>query len=55
MLLRKRKTMLHKAEMMDKKRKAVISNDSEEETDFKEDLEDYEDAGDFLNDEEMEE
>jgi hypothetical protein len=32
MMLRKRKTMPDDAEMMDKKRKAVISNDLEDET-----------------------
>jgi hypothetical protein len=36
-----------KAEMMKKKRKAVISNDFMDETELKEHLEDYEDAGFF--------
>jgi hypothetical protein len=36
--------------MMEKKRKAVSSNDMDEESELKEDLEDYEDAWDFLDD-----
>ncbi len=55
MMLRKRKTMQDKAAKMDTKRKAVISNDLADETELKEDLEDYEVAGDFLDETEEEE
>ncbi len=34
--------------MMEKKRKAVTTNDMDEESELKEDLEDYDDAGNFL-------
>jgi len=41
--------------MMEKERKAVISKDLEDENEFKDDLEEYETAGDFLDDAEKEE
>jgi putative NADH-flavin reductase len=47
--------MQDKAAKMDTKRKAVISNDLADETELKEDLEDYEVAGDFLDETEEEE
>jgi hypothetical protein len=46
-MLRKRKATQETVEMMEKKRRAVTTNDMNEESKLKEDLENYEDAGDF--------
>jgi hypothetical protein len=43
-MLRKRKTAHEKDEIMEKKRKLVASNDMDGETEFKEDLEHYDNA-----------
>jgi hypothetical protein len=54
MMLRKRKTAHEKDEIMEKKRKLVASNDMDGETEFKEDLEHYDNAWDFFDDAEEE-
>lgn len=50
MMLRKRKATQDKAEIMEQERKAVTSNDMDEETELKEDLEESENSGDLFND-----
>jgi hypothetical protein len=47
MMLRKMTTTQDKVGVRQKKRQAVTSNDVDEETEGKDDLEDYEDAGYF--------